>query len=153
MSKSIKILAAALLVSVGIGAVATASMNGDAEIYNVDNRNIAVGGYDVVSYLKEDKAVAGSARFAAEHGGVTFHFASAENRDIFQREPQKYVPEFGGFCAFGIRMGKKLPIDPSAYTVVDNKTYVFLDRATMTMWKDDVNGNIRIARKLWPEIR
>ena len=64
-----------------------------------------------------------------------------------------YVPQFGGYCSYGVRMGKKLDIDPQAYAIRNDRLYLLLNRATREVWRKDLDRNIEIARRLWPSLR
>ena len=75
---------------------------------NVDQQDVILKGYDAVAYFTTGTPTAGSARFSAVHGGATYQFASAANLQAFQANPAKYVPQYGGFCAMGAALGKKL---------------------------------------------
>lgn len=84
----------------------------------------AVGGYDVVSYHTEGKPAKGSADFSEMYQGVTWHFSSAENQAMFSKEPAKYAPAYGGWCAAGASKGKKVPTKPEFWSIVDGQLYV-----------------------------
>ena len=85
---------------------------------------VAISGYDPVAYFVEMKPVKGSPEFHAEYQGSTFYFSSAANRDTFAANPDKFAPQYGGYCAFGMAKGYKAVIAPSAFTVVDDKLYL-----------------------------
>ena len=74
-----------------------------------------VSGYDPVAYHTEGQPTVGNDAYTASHEGVTYRFASADNKNAFQTNPEKYAPEYGGFCAFGTAMGRKFPGDPNAW--------------------------------------
>lgn len=83
-----------------------------------------VGGYDVVAYHTAGKPTKGSAEFAAKYQGATWHFASAENMKLFQAEPAKYAPAYGGWCSAGASKGKKVPTKPDLWAIVDGQLYL-----------------------------
>lgn len=85
---------------------------------------LAIEGYDPVAYFEEHKPVAGSAQYTTLYQGSRFQFASTANRDLFTAKPEKYAPQYGGFCAFGMAMGYKASIDPIAFNVVGGKLYL-----------------------------
>lgn len=84
---------------------------------------MAIAGADPVAYFTESQAVIGSAEFSHEWNGATWHFASAENRDLFSADPEKYAPQYGGHCAWDAAQGYVATIDPTAWSVVDGKLY------------------------------
>lgn len=115
--------------------------------------DVAIRGYDPVAYFSDMKPVKGSAEFRAEYQGSTFHFSSASNRDTFRVDPDKFAPQYGGYCAFGLAKGYKAAIDPAAFTVVDSKLYLNYSETVRSKWKADIPGYIRKADENWPDIR
>lgn len=105
-----------------------------------------------MSYFK-GQPVEGDKRFAATHDGATYYFANAENLKAFQANPAKYAPQFGGYCAMGAALGKKLDVDPSQYKVVDGKLYLNVNADVFKKWSEDVPGNIVKANANWPAIK
>ncbi|MEM7404395.1 MAG: YHS domain-containing (seleno)protein [Pseudomonadota bacterium] len=83
-----------------------------------------VGGYDVVAYHTVGSPTKGSASYAANYQGATWHFASAENMKAFQSNPAKYAPAYGGWCAAGASKGKKVPTKPDLFAIVDGQLYL-----------------------------
>jgi YHS domain-containing protein len=120
------------------------------EFYEKDG--VAIKGYDPVAYFTTGKPVAGSAEHTAEYKGSRFRFASSENRDAFVAEPEKYAPQYGGFCAFGMARGYKAKIDPDAFTVVDGKLYLNYNQAIQKQWSADIPGQVAKADHNWPEV-
>ncbi len=82
---------------------------------NPDTAEIAIGGYSPVSYFEKERAEVGSIDHAVTHDGNTYHFASAEQAETFRANPQKYVPAYGGWCAYGTSVGEKFPVDPENF--------------------------------------
>ena len=154
MSIVIKALRSALL-SMGLAlAIVPAAVQmaaGETEVNIVEG--YAVHGYDVVTYFKQGKPVAGDSRFTAQHEGVTYRFSSAEHRDAFTSDPASYAPQYGGYCAFGAAMGRKFDGDPNAWAIVDGKLYLNLNKNIQARWKENVPGFVRGANNNWPLIR
>ncbi len=113
----------------------------------------AVQGYDVVTYHTGKRPLRGNGNFVATHDGATYQFSSAENLKIFEANPDKYVPAYNGFCAFGVSVGKKFIGDPEVYRVVDGKTYLNLDAGIQNEWLKDVPGRIKTANGNWKKIK
>lgn len=113
---------------------------------------VALRGYDPVAYFSVGMPVKGAAAHHYQYKGSTFYFASSANERSFVRDPEKYVPQFGGFCALGTANGYKVSTQPDAFAVVDGKLYLNHDLKVLARWKEDVPGNITQAEKNWPEV-
>jgi YHS domain-containing protein len=113
----------------------------------------AIGGYDPVAYFTEMKPVKGAAQHRAEFQGSTFLFSTAQNRDAFLAHPEKFAPQYGGFCAFGMAKGYKAAIDPAAFTVVGDKLYLNYNGTVRALWVLDIPGYLEKADRNWPEVR
>ncbi|MEZ5832309.1 MAG: YHS domain-containing (seleno)protein [Dongiaceae bacterium] len=146
------ILAAALL-STGLGQVlpATTAIAADYSL-NLEESGLAIHGYDPVAYFSDSTAIEGKADITAEHNGATYRFASAEHRDQFVANPEKYLPQYGGYCAYGTSINKKFNGDPTAWRVVDGKLYLNFNADVQRKWLEDVAGRISEADKNWPNI-
>lgn len=114
---------------------------------------IAVHGYDTVAYFTEQKPVQGSAEHQVVHENATYRFSNAENLAKFKANPAKYVPAYGGFCAFGVSVGAKFDGDPRYWKIVDGKLYLNLNKQIQDMWNQDVPGNIEKAEDVWKKIK
>ncbi|MBD0293617.1 MAG: YHS domain-containing protein [Flavisolibacter sp.] len=111
--------------------------------FNLD-KTVAIEGYDPVAYFTQNKAVAGNKANAYQHGGVTYYFSSKANLEAFQKEPARYEPEYGGWCAYAMgATGEKVEIDPKTFKIKDGKLYLFYNQFfnnTLPKWnKDEVN--------------
>ncbi|HJS67582.1 MAG TPA: YHS domain-containing (seleno)protein [Nitrospiraceae bacterium] len=118
-----------------------------------EREGVAIGGYDPVAYVVEMKPAKGLPEFQAEYQGSTFSFSTAANRDRFAANPDKFAPQYGGYCAFGMAKGYKAVIDPAAFTVVGDKLYLNYSETVRSKWKLDIPGYIRAANENWPEVR
>ena len=123
-----------------------------AQAFNVDDHGVAVHGYDVVAYF-QGKPLPGKSDLAYETEGAKFLFTTKANMEAFSAHPQAYLPQYRGYCAYGVRMGKKLDIDPEAYAIEGGKLYLMLNRATQQLWLDDKERNIYIADEFWPDLQ
>lgn len=121
-------------------------------VLNTNAAGVAVKGYDVVAYQTQNAAVAGLAAFVATHQGATFRFASAANRDAFVAQPARFLPQYGGYCAMGVAVGRKFDIDPTAFRIVDGKLYLNKNEPTQRMWLRDVPGHIRKGDAQWATV-
>jgi YHS domain-containing protein len=113
---------------------------------------IALHGFDPVAYFTQNKAVLGKPQLTATHHGVTYEFASKEDQTAFQANPEKYVPQFGGFCAFATSVGVKADADPHEFVVSGGKLYVNNSEQAQTLFQKDVPGNIQKADHNWPDV-
>lgn len=118
-----------------------------------EKEGLALRGYDPVSYFTAGKPERGLPQHSHVHEGSKFLFASAENRKLFAGNPDKYAPQFGGYCAFGTARGYKVSTSPDAFSVVDGKLYLNYNTEVVKIWQQDVPGNIALAEKNWPEVR
>ena len=147
MFKGLKIAALMLMV---VSFNASAAKN----IYTGWFSNKAVSGYDTVAYFTERKAVKGSPRFKYEYEGVEWYFSKSENLALFKKEPEKYMPQYGGFCAWAIAARKqRAPGDPNYWKIVDGKLYLNYDNSVQKQWLEDIPGFIKQAGNNWPEMQ
>lgn len=113
----------------------------------------AVNGYDLVSYHNSKRPIRGNGHYLSVHNGVTYLFANKENKMTFDRDPEQYLPAYGGYCAFGVSVGKKFVGDPEVWRVVDGKLYLNLDANVQDDWLKDVPGKISKADQNWKRIK
>jgi hypothetical protein len=123
---------------------------------NLGADGVAISGYSPVSYFR-GKAERGSELFAAAYDGVTYHLTDASQLDEFERDPERYVPAFGGWCAFGMAISDKFPVDPTRFKVVDGRLYLFLrnDRLdALELWNDGDEAELkRKAAAHWTRVQ
>ena len=112
-----------------------------------------VSGYDPVAYFTEGKPLKGNGYHVSDFQGVTYAFASEEHKELFDANPEKYVPAYGGYCAYGVAVGKKFVADPEVWKIVQGRLYLNLDRKIQRTWEKDIPGNIKKADANWAEIR
>jgi YHS domain-containing protein len=116
---------------------------------NANANDIAIQGYDTVSYFTPGAPVKGTSDFTATYKNAIYKFSSEENRDAFKADPAKYAPQYGGFCAFGVTMNRKFDTDPLAFKIVDEKLYLNLNAKVQKRWLTDVDGFISTAEQNW----
>lgn len=117
------------------------------------NSVVGVGGYDLVSYQTGKKPLPGNGNHVVQHNGVNYLFSNADNAKTFKADKEKYLPAYGGYCAYGAAVGKKFIADPTVWEVVDGQLYLNLDNSIKTIWVKDIPGNIKKANKNWAEIK
>jgi YHS domain-containing protein len=135
-----------LLVTLFTVSIASAQSQTDVrkKQFNLDKTGLAIEGYDPVAYFTQQKAVEGKKEIALTNDGVTYHFATTQDRDLFKANPAKYEPQDGGWCAYAMgATGEKVEIDPGTFKLVDGKLYVFYNKFfnnTKKSWnKDEAN--------------
>ena len=119
---------------------------------NVDKKNLAVQGYDLVAYFEDHKPVKGSEEFSFKYESATYYFASKAHLNTFKKNPEKYLPEYGGFCAYGVSRGYAVGIDPDAWSIVDGKLYLNYSLKVQKTWSEDKPGYIKKADQNWPTV-
>ncbi len=130
-----------------------------ADEINVSNGISAAGaplaahGVDLVALVTHGNPIEGFATHSATHDGASYYFTSAENRKAFEANPAAYLPQHGGFCSFGVSVGKKFDGDPDQYLVADGKLYLFLNAETRAAFLKDVPGTAKTADGQWSQIK
>jgi YHS domain-containing protein len=153
-----KFLFALLSAAVLQGAVAThapaiAGVPGSTSPINLDAHGIALGGYDPVAYFEGGKPAKGEAKIFASYGGARYLFATVAHRKAFLQNPQKYLPEFGGYCVVGAAYGEKVDVDPETGKVVSGKLYLNNSQKALEIFDKDRPGTIAKAQANWPSVR
>lgn len=124
-----------------------------AQAVNTDKNGVGANGQDLVAYFTDNEAVSGSPSITAQHEGATYRFATEAHRAAFQADPAKYLPLYGGYCAYGVSNGYKVKTDPDAFSVVDGKLYLNYDKGVQRKWKADIPGYITKADSNWKKIK
>lgn len=112
----------------------------------------AISGHDPVAYFTNARATPGRADLTANHDGATYRFASAANRDAFRADPAKYLPQYGGYCAFGLARGYKAVITPTAFTIANGKLYLNYNASIQDQWRRQQEADIALADANWPHV-
>lgn len=119
---------------------------------NTTSDGLAIKGYDPVAYVTEGMAVPGLAENDFRWKGAVWRFATSEHKALFKLDPERYAPRYGGYCAYAVSQGKTADIDPEAWTIVDNKLYLNLNKDVRGRWEKDRNAYIRQADMKWPHM-
>jgi hypothetical protein len=123
--------------------------------YNLDG-GTGISGYDAVAYFTQNKAVKGLRENAVIYEGVTYYFSSAANKEAFKKNPAKYEPEYGGWCAYAMgSKGEKVTVDPGTFKIVNGKLYLFYNKFfnnTLTSWNKDENNLKSKADVNWQKV-
>ena len=144
MKKQILILFVAFL--------ATTTFAQTAKHINLKN-NVAIQGYDPVAYFESNQALEGNKEIKSEYNGAVYYFSSENNKALFLKTPAQYEPQFGGFCAYGMSEGYEAPIQPEAFTIVDNKLFLNYNLKVKELWTKKQTARIEKAIENWEKIQ
>ncbi len=121
-------------------------------LFGYEHNGIAIRGYDTVAYFTQGKPVEGRKQYSTEWSGATWNFANQEHLDLFIAEPEKYAPQYGGYCAYGVAMGSLVKIEPDQWTILDDKLYLNYNAKLNKAWKKDIPGYIKTADELFAKL-
>jgi YHS domain-containing protein len=136
---------------------AAAQPSGQPEIWQARRPDfptnvLALGGFDPVAFHTQNAAVAGTGNFRVSWKGAEWHFATQSNRDLFARDPDRYAPQYGGWCAFAVAAGARAASDPRFFDVVNGRLYMNQSAGTQASWRRDQAGMIHRGDQNWPRI-
>jgi YHS domain-containing protein len=120
---------------------------------NANDNDLAIKGYDSVSYFTKGSPTKGSNKFTVAYNGAIYQFSTADNRDLFKATPSKYAPQYGGFCAMGVAMNQKFDTDPTAWHIRGDKLYLNLNKNVQKKWLTDVPGYLETSQANWTDIK
>ncbi len=112
----------------------------------------AIKGYDTVAYFTENKPVKGSEEYSFEYKGATWLFSSADNLALFKQNPEKYEPQYGGYCAYAVSQNTTASIKPELFTIHEGKLYLNYSKSVNDKWLKDKESFIVDADKNWPNL-
>ena len=113
---------------------------------------VATDGYDPVAYFTMGRPVQGRSEFSLDWNGASWRFANSEHREMFRANPERYAPQYGGYCAFAVAHGQTAGIDPNAWAIVDGKLYLNYDADIQRQWVANQAEFIRLANQKWPAL-
>lgn len=148
------VVSSAMVLSV---VLTTAALSGCGTPYatvpNAHSQQVMLLGYDPVAYFLLGKPTRGTREFQATRGERTYYFANDRHRLLFEAEPHRYEPQYGGFCASGAAFGVLLGSDPTAWQIHEGRLFIFGDVLGQTAWQLDPAWNVAHADRLWPQMR
>jgi YHS domain-containing protein len=115
------------------------------------NKDGAIRGYDPVAYFIMGEPTAGKAKYATKWQGAIYRFSSADNLALFKSDPERYAPQYGGYCAYAMSRGAIATTVPEAWSIVNGKLYLNFSIAVQKRWQKDIPGHIRAANNNWPQ--
>ena len=148
MLKKFKILVTTLAM-IAVSGMAHAAKD---EIYTTFLSSAGAGGYDTVAYFTEGKPVKGNSDFTTEYKDAEWFFSSQANLDAFLSDPDRYVPQYGGYCAWAVSQGYTASGDPLQWSVVDDRLFLNYDASVQATWNADRANFIKQADKNWPTV-
>jgi len=119
---------------------------------NVTPEGVAIKGYDPVAFFTDKMPIKGIPEYEYKWRGARWRFASTAHREEFLRDPEKYAPEYGGYCAYAVSQGKTADIDPEAWTVFEGKLYLNLNKDVQGLWEKNMREYIRKADENWTRL-
>ncbi len=121
-------------------------------IFTQKNNNYGAGGYDVVAYFTDKKPMEGKQDYQTEWKGAMWLFSSAENLEMFSKNPEQYAPQYGGYCSWAMAKGDLAKGDPKRWKVVDDKLYLNYNWSIQKLWERDIAGMIERGDAQWPNV-
>ncbi len=113
---------------------------------------VAINGYDPVAYFTEGKPVEGSPEHTVDWEGATLQFASAENKAMFESDPEKFAPKYGGYCAYAVSKGYIATTDPAAWSIHEDRLYLNYSKSVRALWSARKRHHIEQADMNWPGV-
>jgi YHS domain-containing protein len=126
---------------------------GSAAFGQTPTKEPAIKGYDTVAYFKAGKALKGTESFTFQWHDMTWYFSTKENRDLFSAGPEKYAPQYDGYCAWALTESRKAVTDPEVWKIVDGKLYLNCSQSAYEKWSKDIPGNIKKADAIWLKLQ
>ncbi len=117
------------------------------------NSRGAINGYDPVAYFENGEPVKGEKEFSHTWEGAKWYFSSAANRDLFMISPEKYAPQFGGFCAYGVHNGYKIHADPHSWTIYEGMLFLNYNERVQQIWRAEPDKCIEVATENWERLK
>jgi len=121
-------------------------------LLNLDSSGVAIQGYDPVAFFTDHKPVKGDPKFVSRRDGAIYFFAGKEHEELFNADPAKYEPVYGGYCAYGVSRKKLVEIDVNAFQIVDGKLLMQYSTGVRDDFNEDVKGNLAKADANWPKL-
>ncbi|HEY7682245.1 MAG TPA: YHS domain-containing (seleno)protein [Gemmatimonadales bacterium] len=141
-----------LPVIVLIGCVGSVNPDAPRRLINVDQRGVALQGYDPVAYFTDNRPVKGDSAFASTYNGGTYFFVSADHKAMFDQSPARYEPQFGGYCGYAASINKVSPIGVEWFEILDGRLVLQHNEKARKLWHKDVPGNLVKADANWPDL-
>lgn len=145
-------LAAPMVALLAITMLMGAGVTGKPQINTIGSPGLAIKGYDPVAYFDQGGPRAGMAKHTLQHAGVQWRFSSAANKAKFEQNPERYMPAYGGYCAYGVAQGYLVKIEPDAWAVRNGKLYLNYSTRVQQTWSKSPDAYINKANVRWPKL-
>lgn len=122
-------------------------------LVNVNQQGVMLNGYDVVAYFTENKPVKGTSAYASFYQHATYHFTSIANKQLFDGNPDKYVPKYGGYCAVAAAFNKMEEIEIDKFQIYQGHLYMNRNAKAVSVWNENPAGIVKKAEKNWPKLK
>jgi YHS domain-containing protein len=152
ISKSAVIIKLALIGALFFMQLTGFSQGKSLFLVNVNAEGVILDGYDPVTFFTENRPVKGNAQFQSRYHNATYYFSSEENKKLFDQHPARYEVQYGGYCAYAVSLGRTAPIDVNTFSIVNDRLVVQHNQKAVNGWNKDVEGNLKLADKYWPEV-
>jgi YHS domain-containing protein len=119
---------------------------------NLNSKNVIMEGYDPVSYFTDNKPAKGNAGFSVEYRGATYWFTSLQHKELFQKNPATYAPQYGAFCGYAVSIGKLRPVDPNIFQIENGRLILQHTKEAYDLFNKDLKKSIEKADENWPDI-
>src|SRR5215510_9597361 len=119
---------------------------------NLNSNGVIIDGYDPVAFFTDNKPVKGDAQVQFSYEDAIYYFSSQEHLQLFKENPEKYKPQFGGWCAYAVSLGRVAPIDVNTFSIVNGRLVIQHNQRAVNGWNKDVQGNLTLADKYWPKV-
>jgi YHS domain-containing protein len=146
-------VAVVLLVAMGVTLAATQVSGQTKTLVNADANGVGLHGYDPVAYFTDGKAVKGDSQYHSKYDGAAYYFQSGDDKAAFDKEPERYVPQYGGYCAMAMTMGKLEDADPNYFLVYEGKLFLQRNEKAHMMFSNDPEGNRKKADENWSKLQ
>jgi hypothetical protein len=139
-----------ILMGISIGLLLLAAFGSRA---GAQSHDVAIKGYDSVAYFKDSRALKGNESFSFQWHDMTWYFVTRENMNLFAANPEKYTPQYDGWCAWAMTDSRKAVTNPEIWKIVDGKLYLQCSASAMEKWNRDIPGNIKKADENWLNLK
>ena len=146
------VVATVLCIAASLLLPGSAFAQGDEPVYTARFSSLAAKGHDVVAYFTVGSPTEGSKDHEVEYRGATWRFASADNKALFEADPERYAPRYGGYCAWAMAQGKKAPGDPRYWKITGDRLYLNYSANVQKDWEVDIPGFIASADDEWAQL-
>ncbi len=151
-SRRIFMISMSAMLIFGTVFASTGAFAGKSDIYANSSTGVAINGYDPVAYFTKNAPTVGDEKYSANWNGAIWRFSNQENKNKFEASPEKYAPQYGGYCAYAVSYGSTASTDPKAWTVVAGKLYLNYSLSVRKRWRGDKAGYIKKTDNNWPGV-